>query len=129
MGTIPGERRVAQSTITTRGGTTATVSEKPLEEFDRSFWERLSCNSWALNHWKSLYLDDLTDSAIERIAYWADVAPSPLSTVDVWQVGGAITDVDVEENAFAGRHAPYLLCVEANWKDPRHDDANVEWVH
>ena len=79
-------------------------------------------------YWKSLYLDDLTDSAIERIAYWAEVAPSPLSTVDVWQLGGAITDVGVEESAFAGRHAPYLLGVEANWEDPQQDEANVEWV-
>jgi len=79
-------------------------------------------------YWKSLYLDDLTDSAVDRIAYWADAAPSPLSTVDVWQLGGAITEVDVEESAFAGRHAPFLLGVEANWEDPTTDDANVEWV-
>ncbi len=41
-------------------------------------------------YWKSLYLDGLSESAIDRIAYWADVAPSPLSTVDIWQLGGAI---------------------------------------
>ena len=79
-------------------------------------------------YWKSLYLDDLTDSAIERIAYWAEAAPSALSTVDVWHLGGAITDAGVEESAFAGRHAPYLLGVEANWEDPAQDGANVEWV-
>ena len=79
-------------------------------------------------YWKSLYLDGLTDSAIDRIAYWAEAAPSPLSTVDVWQLGGAITDVGIEESAFAGRHAPFLLGVEANWEDPDEDEANVEWV-
>lgn len=79
-------------------------------------------------YWKSLYLDGLSDTAIDRIAYWAEAAPSPLSTVDVWQLGGAITDVGIEESAFAGRHAPYLLGVEANWEDSETDDANVEWV-
>ncbi|SEP66987.1 FAD-binding oxidoreductase [Natrinema salaciae] len=79
-------------------------------------------------YWKSLYLDDLPDSAIDRIGYWADVAPSPLSTVDVWQLGGAIAQGDVEDSAFAGRHAPFLLGVEANWERPGNDDANVEWV-
>ncbi|WP_137285939.1 FAD-binding oxidoreductase [Halorussus salinisoli] len=79
-------------------------------------------------YWKSLYLDGLSDTTIDRIAYWARAAPSPLSTVDVWQLGGAITDVGIEESAFAGRHAPFLLGVEANWKDPETDDANVEWV-
>ncbi len=79
-------------------------------------------------YWKSLYLDGLSDAAIDRIEYWARDAPSPLSTVDVWQLGGAITDVGIEESAFAGRHAPYLLGVEANWEDPEADDANVAWV-
>jgi FAD/FMN-containing dehydrogenase len=79
-------------------------------------------------YWKSLYLDGLSESAIDRIAYWADTAPSPLSTVDVWQLGGAIAQVEVEASAFAGRHAPYLLGVEANWERPENDDANVEWV-
>ncbi|MFP8956555.1 FAD-binding oxidoreductase [Natrialbaceae archaeon A-CW3] len=79
-------------------------------------------------YWKSLYLDRLTESAIDRICYWAESAPSPLSTVDVWELGGAITDVDLEESAFAGRHAPFLLGIEANWEEPANDDANVEWV-
>ncbi len=79
-------------------------------------------------YWKSLYLDDLSDSAIDRIAYWADAAPSPLSTVDVWQLGGAIAQFDPEDSAFAGRHAPFLLGVEANWGDRENDDANVAWV-
>lgn len=79
-------------------------------------------------YWKSLYLDELSETAINRIAYWAKAAPSPLSTVDVWQLGGAITDVGLEESAFAGRHVPFLLGVEANWEDPETDEANVEWV-
>jgi hypothetical protein len=50
-------------------------------------------------YWKPLYLDGLSETTIDRIAYWADAAPSPLSTVDVWQLGGAITDVDCEERS------------------------------
>ncbi|AFK19984.1 FAD-binding oxidoreductase [Haloferax mediterranei ATCC 33500] len=79
-------------------------------------------------YWKSLYLDGLSRTAIDRIEYWAEAAPSPLSTVDVWQLGGAIEDIGIEESAFAGRHAPFLLGVEANWEDAEHDEANVQWV-
>ncbi|PCR90578.1 FAD-binding oxidoreductase [Natrinema ejinorense] len=79
-------------------------------------------------YWKSLYLDGLSESAIERICYWADAAPSPLSTVDVWELGGAITAVGIDESSFAGRHAPFLLGVEANWEEPTNDDANIGWV-
>ncbi|ELZ83191.1 FAD/FMN-dependent dehydrogenase [Haloferax elongans ATCC BAA-1513] len=79
-------------------------------------------------YWKSLYLDGLSDSVLDRLAYWVDAAPSPLSTVDIWHLGGAISDVDNDENAFAGRHAPYLLGVEANWEAPEMDDENVAWA-
>ncbi len=79
-------------------------------------------------YWKSLYLDGLSDPAVDRVAYWSEVAPSPLSTVDVWPLGGAIADVGPEESAFAGRGAPFLLGVEANWEAPVTDEANVEWV-
>ncbi len=79
-------------------------------------------------YWKSLYLDGLPESAVERVVDWADRAPSPLSTVDVWELGGAIADVGPDESAFAGRDAPFLLGVEANWEDPEMDDANVQWV-
>ena len=79
-------------------------------------------------YWKSLYLDGLSESAIDHIAHWADAAPSPLSTVDIWQLGGAITETDMDESAFAGRHAPFLLGVEANWEDSENDDINVAWA-
>ena len=79
-------------------------------------------------YWKSLYLAELSDAAIERVAHWAEVAPSPLSTVDVWELGGAIAEVDRDESAFPGRDAPFLLGIEANWEDPAADDANVAWV-
>jgi FAD/FMN-containing dehydrogenase len=79
-------------------------------------------------YWKSLYLDSLSESVIERIEYWVDAAPSPHSTVDVWHLGGAITDFDETESAFAGRDAPYLLGVEGNWEDAETDEENVAWV-
>ncbi|HKJ58921.1 MAG TPA: BBE domain-containing protein, partial [Halobacteriales archaeon] len=79
-------------------------------------------------YWKSLYLEGLSEAAIDRIAYWTDAAPSPLSTVDVWQLGGAIDRVDADASAFPARDAPFLLGVEANWEDPAADEANVRWV-
>ena len=79
-------------------------------------------------YWKSLYLDSLSQDVIDRIIEWAEAAPSPLSTVDVWPLGGAIADVDSGESAFAGRDAPYILGVEANWEDPEQDEANVTWA-
>ena len=79
-------------------------------------------------YWKSLYLDGLSDAAIDRIEHWTARAPSPLSTVDIWELGGAIASVSPTDSAFTGRQAPYLLGVEANWEDPTQDEANIAWV-
>ncbi len=79
-------------------------------------------------YWNSLYLDGLPAEAIETIAEFAATAPSPLSTVDVWELGGAIGDVSPEESAYPARQAPYLLGVEANWEESGEDAANIEWV-
>ena len=79
-------------------------------------------------YWKSLYLESLSDDVIDRSLEWAKAAPSPLSTVDIWPLGGAIADVGLDESAFAGREAPYLLGVEANWDDPEQDEANIGWA-
>ncbi|WP_394327980.1 FAD-binding oxidoreductase [Halogranum amylolyticum] len=79
-------------------------------------------------YWKSLYLSGLTDEAIETIVAAAETAPSKLSTVDVWQLGGAISRVDDDATAIGWRDVPHMLGIEANWDDPADDEANVEWA-
>ncbi|SDM97539.1 FAD/FMN-containing dehydrogenase [Halogranum gelatinilyticum] len=79
-------------------------------------------------YWKSTYLTGLSDAAIDAIVAASETAPSPLSTVDVWQLGGAIADVDEGETAFGERDAPYMLGIEANWDDAEGDDANIAWA-
>ncbi len=79
-------------------------------------------------YWKSLYLDDLGDEAIDRMIEQAEKRPSPLSTVDIWHMGGAISRVGPEESAFGGCQAPFLLGVEANWERDQNDAANIAWT-
>ena len=79
-------------------------------------------------YWKSLYLDDLGDEAIDRIIEHTTKRPSPLSTVDLWHMGGTIGRIGAEESAFGGREAPFLLGVEANWENPREDERNIAWA-
>ncbi|ADJ15248.1 FAD-binding oxidoreductase [Halalkalicoccus jeotgali] len=79
-------------------------------------------------YWKSLYLTDLSDECIERLLAAGERAPSALSTVDVWQLGGAIARVDPDHTAFAHRSEPFLLGIEANWEDPDDAEENVAWA-
>lgn len=79
-------------------------------------------------YWKSLYLDGLSDQAIDRLIECARSRPSLLSTVDIWHMGGAISRVSANESAFSGRYSPYLLGVEANWEGQNEDRENIAWT-
>jgi hypothetical protein len=79
-------------------------------------------------YWKSLYLDRLDNEVIEAVAAWTEKRPSPLSTVDIWHMGGAISRFGAEDSAVGSRDAPYLLGVEANWEPSQDDEANIAWT-
>ena len=65
-------------------------------------------------YWKSLYLDTLTDEAVDRLREHAATAPSSSSSLTLWQLGGEMGRVDPSEAAFAGRDGDFLVSVEAN---------------
>lgn len=79
-------------------------------------------------YWKSLYLPELSDAAIARIAAYARQQPSPLSTIDIWHLGGAFRRLPEEATAFHGRHAAFLVNLEANWEAAADDEGNITWV-
>lgn len=78
-------------------------------------------------YWKSLYLKDLSDEVIDAALGHASTCPSPLSTIDLWTLGGAMTRPK-GETAFTHRDAPYMLGLEANWDDPKDDETNIAWA-
>ncbi|HLV67207.1 MAG TPA: FAD-binding oxidoreductase [Polyangiaceae bacterium] len=78
-------------------------------------------------YWRSTYLEDLSDSVADVLIDLAARRPSPLSSLDVWLLGGAIARVHPSETPLAHRAAPYLIGIEANWSDPRDDAASLAW--
>jgi FAD/FMN-containing dehydrogenase len=78
-------------------------------------------------YWKSAYLKGLDDPTIDRIVKYGSDSPSPLSTVDIWHLGGAISRPR-EDTAAPHRDAPYLLGFESNWEDSADDEANIGWT-
>jgi FAD/FMN-containing dehydrogenase len=78
-------------------------------------------------YWKSLYLRELSDEAIDAVVGHAATCPSPLSTIDVWLLGGAINRT-YRETAFTHRDAPYMIGLESNWDDPKDDKSNIAWA-
>jgi FAD/FMN-containing dehydrogenase len=79
-------------------------------------------------YWKSQYLNELSDGAIDLMATRAAERPAPLTLVNMFHMGGAIADVGPEETAFAERSAPYMVSIDGMWSDPADDADNVAWV-
>jgi hypothetical protein len=79
-------------------------------------------------YWKSQYVDDLTDAAIDTIAAKALDRPAPLTMVNLFAMGGAIAAVDPEATAFATRTAPYMVSIDGLWTDEVTDADGVAWV-
>jgi hypothetical protein len=79
-------------------------------------------------YWKSIYLRNLDDTVIDALRRHASRRPSPISSLDIWALGGAMNRVAASESAFARRDAPFLLGIESNWDDSAQDEVNVAWA-
>ena len=79
-------------------------------------------------YWKSIFLSELTDEVFEVMLRAIETSPSTLSTIDLWQLGGAIAEVPQDATAFWHRDKPFMITFEANWEDAEDDDANVSWA-
>ena len=80
------------------------------------------------NYWKSSFIQDLTDAAVNTIAGRFGSAPSPYSVVFVEQLGGAVSRVGRDETAFGERGARYSLFVASAWTEQAEADENVRWT-
>jgi FAD/FMN-containing dehydrogenase len=79
-------------------------------------------------YWKSQYVDELTDEAVDLIVAKALDRPGPLTLVNTFHMGGAIAKIAPEATAFATRTAPYMVSIDGIWDDPARNDEMVAWV-
>lgn len=79
-------------------------------------------------YWKSLNISRFDDEVIAQIAAHAREQPSPLSTTDIWRGGGAVRRAPINESAFRGRDAAFLLNPASHWIDPAEDARHIAWV-
>lgn len=80
-----------------------------------------------LYYWKSLYIDRFDAEAIRILTRYAAERPSPLTSLDIWALGGVPSRMDASATAFGRRNAPFLLGIESNWDNPDDSKANVDW--
>ena len=85
---------------------------------------------WGIHAYsKSLYMDDLSDEAIEVLAKLLPGKTSPMSLVPIFPLGGAFAEVPDDETAFGGpRSARFAVNLEAVAPDAQALSADREWV-
>ncbi|HEX8208376.1 MAG TPA: FAD-binding oxidoreductase, partial [Solirubrobacteraceae bacterium] len=79
-------------------------------------------------YWKALYLDELSDDAIEAIVERAVAAPSAGTLTFMRHMGGAVGRVPSGATAFGDRRAQFMLSIDSSWEDAAADDENVAWT-
>jgi FAD/FMN-containing dehydrogenase len=80
------------------------------------------------NYWKSAYVDELGDEAIEVLVRAAGKACTPFSQIHLHQMGGAVARVAADAMAFANRTAAFAANIVAQWERPQDDAENIAWA-
>ncbi len=80
------------------------------------------------NYWKSAYLRDVPDAAIDAVVEHANRSQSALSAVIIEYYGGAVSRVAPDATAFSHREANFNLLFIAQWQDAAEDAVHVQWA-
>jgi FAD/FMN-containing dehydrogenase len=79
------------------------------------------------NYWKSGFLRNLDDAAIDILVEHFRRAPSPHAGFAIELYGGAVSRIGPEETAFPHRGYPFNILIFTGWDDPAEDQANMGW--
>jgi FAD/FMN-containing dehydrogenase len=82
----------------------------------------------ARNYWKSAFLRELSDDAIDAMVAASARAPSPMSSITIEHFHGEATRVDPAATAYPHRAPGYNLVLIAQWLDSADDAANIAWA-
>lgn len=80
------------------------------------------------NYWRSNYVTELSDAAIDAIVAHADGLPSPQSMLMLEHMQGAIARVGEQATAFSNRSAKYNFSILSAWTDAADDAENIAWT-
>jgi len=79
-------------------------------------------------YFKSHFVDDFTDEAIDALVEGATQRRSPIAGIDIHQLGGAYGRVGEDATAFGNRDARYLLNIRGVWTDTTEDAVHIGWA-
>jgi FAD/FMN-containing dehydrogenase len=82
----------------------------------------------AFNYWKSGFLRELSDGAIQAIAAAFAKTPTPQCAIIIEHFHGAVTRVSPTATAFPHRERGFNVALVGQWTDRSLDDACRKWV-
>jgi FAD/FMN-containing dehydrogenase len=82
----------------------------------------------ALNYWKSNFMMELSDQAIDTLIAQFAACPSPMSGLVLEHIHGAATRVGIGETAFPHRREGYNFLVVSEWLNPNDNGQNIAWA-
>jgi FAD/FMN-containing dehydrogenase len=84
--------------------------------------------SGRLHYWKSGWLREVTDGAIDTLMQLLPQMPSCASGVGLQQLHGAASRVAPSATAFPHRAEQYDFLIGSQWSDAADSDRNVQWT-
>jgi FAD binding domain/Berberine and berberine like len=79
-------------------------------------------------YYKSHFMKEIRDEAIEALVTHFATVPSPRSLVIFQQYGGAVSRVGQADTAFGHREAQYNFIPASLWTDPAESEKHLNWV-
>lgn len=82
----------------------------------------------ARNYWRSSFLADLSDAAIDTMIACFAECPTPMGQLLIEHFHGAATKVGVDETAFPHRREGYNFLILAEWMERADDERCIAWA-
>jgi FAD/FMN-containing dehydrogenase len=79
-------------------------------------------------YWKSEYMTEIVDEAIETLVSFAANMTSPYSRLAVFHLGGAIKRHKEQDMAVSHRNAEYVVAINTGWADPQDTEKQIQWT-
>jgi FAD/FMN-containing dehydrogenase len=102
------------------------IGPMPYEEVNKMF--DAASPKGALNYWKSNFLSELSDAAIEAMVDQFSTCPSTMSGIFLEHFHGAATRAGVSDTAFPHGRDGYNFLVTSVWLEPEDSDKNIAWA-
>ena len=81
------------------------------------------------SYWKSHFLKEISDEAIDTLVDHFAKVPSPRTAIQLQQFGGAVSRVREDATAFGHRQdGEYDLIILSLWQNSSDDNSNISWT-